>query len=153
MERDESVVGALEYELMLLSRYHLRPNDHGAAVLERSAHILLSRLEHVAPMTIKELAAALRLDGSTVHRQVAALLRRELVSYAPNDGGELARRVTPTAAGLRQLDETRRIYNEGVERVVEPWPKAKRAEFLALLRDFNFEVERLEGGRWPRRTT
>lgn len=151
MESDESVVSGLEYELMLLSRYHMRPHDHGGAILDRSALILLSRLEHVPPMTIKELATSLRLDGSTVHRQVAALLRSELVSYAPNDGGELARRISPTAAGRKRLDQTRRIYTEGVERVVEPWPQEKRVRFLDLLRDFNVDVERLEGGPWPRK--
>ncbi|MBP2412784.1 DNA-binding MarR family transcriptional regulator [Arthrobacter stackebrandtii] len=150
MERNAPVLQGLEYELMLFSRYYLRPHHNGDKVLDRSASVLLSRLENAPSMTLKELAGALRLDISTVHRQVAALLRQELLCYAQNDGGELARRVQPTPAGLAALAQTRGVYQEGIGRVIEAWPSEKRAQFLALLRDFNEGVEVLEGGSWPR---
>ncbi len=140
----------LEYELMLLARHALRPHHRREEVLDRSAMVLLSRLENVPPMTLKELAAALRLDGSTVHRQVAALLRTEMLAYAPNDGGEVARRVAPTGAGIGAMKATRSIHAQGIERVVDGWPEPRRAHFLALLQEFNSDVERLEGSSWPR---
>jgi DNA-binding MarR family transcriptional regulator len=143
------VLGQLEYELMLLSRYHLRPHHSKDIVLDRSAVVLLSRLENVPPMTLKELAASLRLDASTVHRQVAALLRNDHVGYAPGSG-EVARRVTPTAAGLAALAETRTIFEEGIARVVADWPDDKQGQLHDLLRAFNQDIERLEGSAWPR---
>lgn len=74
--------------------------------------LLLSRLELVEAMTLKELSQALTLDTSTVHRQVAALLRSEYVHYVPGLPGEVARRLAPTAAGLAALVDTRAINEE-----------------------------------------
>ncbi|MEO6530109.1 MAG: MarR family winged helix-turn-helix transcriptional regulator [Specibacter sp.] len=150
MLHEKTVLEQLEYELMLFSRYHLRPHHAAEQTLERSASILLSRLENVPAMTLKELAHALRLDGSTVHRQVAALLRAELLAYAPNDGGEVARRVTPTDAGRAALARSRDTNATGLERVMDGWPQPRRAQFLGLLQGFNQNVERLEGSPWPR---
>lgn len=150
---EKTVLQRMEYELMLFSRYYLRPHHNAEKVLDRSAVILLSRLESAVPMTLKELAAALRLDGSTVHRQVAALLRSGLVGYAPNDGGQVARRIEPTSAGRDALRESRRIYARGIEQVIGDWPEEKREQFLGLLMDFNHEVERIEGSHWPRSRT
>lgn len=147
---ENSVLERMEYELMLFSRYYLRPQHGADGLLDRSAFVLLSRLENVSPMTLKELAATLRLDGSTVHRQVAALLRPELLTYAAHDGGELARRVTPTAAGRAALEQTRDTYAQGIDRVIFEWSAAKRAQFVGLLQDFNQSVEELEGSPWPR---
>lgn len=147
---EKKVIGALEYELMLLARHALRPHPRSGEVLDRSAMVLLSRLENVPPMTLKELSAALRLDGSTVHRQTAALLRAGFLAYAPRDGGEVARRVAPTAAGLVALAGTRDIYEQGLEAVVRAWPDERRRQLVEILQAFNEDVERVEGGPWPR---
>ncbi len=150
---EKKVLGQLEYELMLMARYALRPHHRQGEVLDRSAMVLLSRLENVPPMTLKELACALRLDGSTVHRQSAALLRAALLDYAPRDGGEVARRVTPTEAGITALGNTRRIYEQGLEGVVRDWPDERRSQLVSMLQAFNEDVERLEGALWPRSET
>ncbi|WP_207343680.1 MarR family winged helix-turn-helix transcriptional regulator [Arthrobacter sp. E3] len=147
---ETNVLGQLEYELMLLARYALRPQHRQDEVLDRSAMVLLSRLENVPPMTLKELSCALRLDGSTVHRQSAALLRAGLLDYAPRDGGEVARRVMPTLAGTAALANTRSIYEQGLEGVVRDWPAERRSQLVGMLQAFNKEVERLEGALWPR---
>ncbi|GAA4377600.1 MarR family winged helix-turn-helix transcriptional regulator [Paeniglutamicibacter cryotolerans] len=140
----------LQYELMLFSRYHLRPHHNDEPLLERSAQVLLSRMEHVEPMTLKELSRALRLDASTIHRQTAALLRQGYLEYAQHQPGEVARRMAPTAEGLAMLDSTRGALREGIEKVVGRWPEEKGELFAALLREFNEGVEQLEGTSWPR---
>lgn len=147
---DKRVLGQLEYELMLLARYALRPQHRNEEVLDRSAMVLLSRLENVAPMTLKELSCALRLDVSTVHRQSAALLRVGLMDYAPRDSGEVARRLTHTEAGLAALAHTRTIYERGLESVVKDWSEERRVELANMLRSFNEDVEQIEGALWPR---
>ena len=147
---EKKVLGQLEYELMLLARHSLRPHRRHEEVLERSAMVLLSRLENVPPMTLKELSCALRLDGSTVHRQSAALLRAGLLDYAPRDGGEVARRITPTDAGIAALANTRSIYEQGLESVVRDWPDERRLQLLDMRQAFNQDVERIEGALWPR---
>ncbi len=145
-----SLLDRLEYEFMLLSRYQQRPHHNAEPVLDRSAFILLSRLENVPPMTLKELAAALRLDASTVHRQVASLLRNGHGEYAAGDGSEVARRVAPTPVGRAALAATRASYRAGLERVMDSWPEERRQQFLQLLLAFNQDVELMEGSPWPR---
>ena len=140
----------MQYELMLFSRYHLRPFDTAEPMLERSAYVLLNRLEHATPMTLKELSLALLLDTSTVHRQVGVLLRHGHVCYATGTPGEVARRITPTAEGLTALRGTRKSYETGLRRVVGEWPDAKQHDFMEMLREFNQTVECIEDAPWPR---
>lgn len=149
MDSDDSVQ-QMQCELMLLSRHQLRPHSGEVPLIERSAYLLLSRLELVDPMTLKELSNALRLDSSTVHRQLAALLRSGHVEYVRGAAGEVARRVAPTPAGLAALIQTRANNEVGLRSVVGNWPEDKRQQFLALLREFNQDVETLEGAPWPR---
>ncbi|MGP9501575.1 MarR family winged helix-turn-helix transcriptional regulator [Specibacter sp. AOP5-B1-6] len=144
-------VQQMQYELMLLSRHQLRPHPGEAPLIERSAFLLLSRLEPVEPMTLKELSHALRLDSSTVHRQLGALLRSGHVEYVRGAAGEVARRVAPTRAGLAALIQTRANNEAGLRGVVGDWPEDTRRQFLALLRKFNQDVETLEDAPWPRR--
>lgn len=143
-------LGQLQYELMLVSRYQLRPFYTDEPMLERSAYVLLNRLELTTPMTLKELSQALRLDASTIHRQVGTLLRHGHVCYSTGSPGEVARRITPTAEGIAALIATRKSYETGLRRVVGEWPTEKQLRFMELLREFNQDVERLEDAPWPR---
>lgn len=140
----------MQYELMLFFRYHLRPHYKSSLALERSAYVLLNRLEHCDPMTLKELSQALRLDTSTIHRQVGALMRHEHVAYVPGVAGEVARRIAPTEAGIEALVEARTSYEQGLRDVVGDWPPEKQRAFMGMLRDFNETVERIEDAPWPR---
>lgn len=140
----------LQYELMLFSRNYLKPHHSKDQVLDRSAYVLLSRLEFAEPMTLKEISEALSLDASTIHRQSAALLKAEYLEHVAPGAGQVARRVRATASGLAALAETRRIFEQGLDSVVGNWPETKQEQFESLLRDFNQQVESLEGKSWPR---
>ena len=141
-------VAGLENELVLLSRHHLRRGRSQS--LDRSAYILLGRLELAGAMTLKELASAFDLDISTVNRQVGALERNGLVERVPDPHGALARRVRPTELGLARLRADRVSSSEGVLRVVEGWPGERVGLLRELLMEFNQGIEELEGQRWPR---
>ena len=70
-------VEGIMYEHMLLLRVATQgvaPYGRSSA-LERSATVLLARLEAGGAMSIAELAEAFDLDVSTVHRQVAAAMK------------------------------------------------------------------------------
>lgn len=140
----------LQYELMLFSRNYLKPHHIKEQVLDRSAYVLLSRLEFAEPMTLKEISEALGLDASTIHRQSSALLKAAHLEHVAPGEGQVARRVRPTVTGLAALAQTRRIFEQGLESVVGNWPEVKQEQFESLLRDFNERVEALEGRSWPR---
>lgn len=139
----------IEYELTLLSRYHAlvqRADLH----LDRSAYLLLGRLELEQPMSLKELSCAFRLDISTINRQIGALRRQGLVERVEDPDGGLARKVRPTAEGLAKLHEDRRHSTAGVAKVLDGWSPQSRRALSELLLEFNQSVEGLEGRSWPR---
>lgn len=142
----------IEYELTLLSRYHVLA-QRAELHLDRSAYLLLGRLELQNPMSLKELACAFGLDISTINRQIGALRRQGLVERVEDPAGGLARKVQPTEAGLSQLRADREQSTAGVEKVVRDWSPESRQALSALLRQLNQSVEELEGRDWPRPST
>lgn len=143
----------VEYEQMLLSRHsflHQRGGRRRDGALERSAYVLLSRLEVQGPMSIGELSEAFGLDASTVNRQTAAVLRAGHVERIPDPAGGMARKFRLTEAGARALREEREGIVSSLERVMGDWAEEDIAAFAAYLRRFNTGIERLGARPWPR---
>ncbi|MFS0866637.1 MarR family winged helix-turn-helix transcriptional regulator [Microbacterium sp. 179-B 1A2 NHS] len=142
----------LVYEHMLLSRVAL----HGVAPyarqaeLDRSAAVLLSRLEAQGPMTIGELADAFGLDVSTVHRQVAAAMKDGLIERTEGPRGAGARTHQASAEGRRRLRAELEGRRTSVERVTREWDADELAEFVRLMRRFNEGAESVRERPWPR---
>lgn len=155
MNSDDTLRGAgrdLEREIVLLARHTALVNKARTSdqELDRSAYLLLSRLEISDPMTLKELADSFGLDISTVNRQTAALVRAGFAEKIADPEGGAARRLRATAAGLTALrrDRTRNI--SGINALVDDWDGADRRTLVALLRRLNEEIERRQGLHWPR---
>ncbi len=141
----------LALEHMLLTRHSSalarRRNEAG---LERSAYILLSRLEAEGPMSTAELADAFLLDTSTIHRQMTALLRAGLVERFAGSEGRLVRRFRMTSQGEQALAEHRAHLQELIAGLVEDWPVEDVEQFRTLLRRFNVAIEARQERPWPR---
>jgi DNA-binding MarR family transcriptional regulator len=144
------VLADIEYELTLLSRHYARSQRWAGQTLDRSGYLLLSRLELEHPLSLKELATAFRLDLSTIHRQVAVLLRQGLVEYTLDPEGGPAREIQPTRSGFDRLREDREQNRRGLERVVGTWGDRDLTHLHELLVRFNRGIEELEGRAWPR---
>ncbi|MFB7512193.1 MarR family winged helix-turn-helix transcriptional regulator [Streptomyces sp. NPDC056144] len=143
----------VEFETMLLSRHaHLyAPRSRAAGgQLDRSAYVLLSRIEMHGPMSIGQLSEAFGLDASTLNRQTAAMLRTGVVERIPDPEGGIARKFRITEEGARRLAADRDANIEGLDRVMEHWSAEDVARFAAFLERFNQDIERLEGRPWPR---
>ena len=148
MRGREHLLEAISRELTLVSRHQLATAAHG--VLERSAYLMLNRIDATGPMTARELADALQLEISTVTRQVAAMLREDVVERIPDPGGGLARRLRITETGATRLAADRERYRTGLARVVSDWPDEECVELYRLLRALNERIEDLQGTPWPR---
>ncbi|MFE0113838.1 MarR family winged helix-turn-helix transcriptional regulator, partial [Amycolatopsis sp. NPDC059019] len=146
------VLNGLSRELKLLSRHQVLPHSLATPLaLERSAFLLLSRLEADQPMSLRELAEAFGLDVSTVNRQVAALLRQGLAERIPDPGGGLARKLRATEEGKRKLGQDQAQHRAGLDMIMTHWSAADRHTFFELLRRFNEDIEALQGTTpWPR---
>jgi DNA-binding MarR family transcriptional regulator len=143
----------IEFETMLLGKYmHLLTprarGEHGR--LDRSAYLLLSRIQVEGPMSIGQLRDAFGLDASTLNRQTAAMARAGVVERIPDPEGGIARKFAITPEGARRLDADRTANISGLELVMTDWTPDEVADFATMLSRLNRDIERLDGRPWPR---
>lgn len=148
MRGREHLLEAISRELNLISRGHLASRARG--ILERSAYLLLNRIDATGPMTARELADALQLEISTVTRQIAAMLRENVVERIPDPAGGLASKLRITPTGEAHLTADRELYRTSLAQVVTNWPDEKCEDLYRLLRALNESIEQLQGTPWPR---
>lgn len=138
---------------MLLGRHSHLYNPRTRATggrLDRSAYVVLSRIQMDGPMSIGQLSEAFGLDASTLNRQTAAMMRAGLVERIPDPDGGMARKFRISAEGEQQLDADRADYTQGLEKVLSDWSPEEVAAFAGFLQRFNADIERLERRPWPR---
>ncbi|MFJ9931302.1 MULTISPECIES: MarR family winged helix-turn-helix transcriptional regulator [Streptomyces] len=142
----------VEFEHMVLGRHQLSSTTrrHQEGRLERSAYIMLSRIEVQGPMSIGQLSDAFQLDVSTVNRQTAHAMRAGLLERIPDPEGGMARKFRLTEEGERRLREERDTHVKDLDRVFEDWSAEDVETFARYLQRFNTSVERITGQPWPR---
>ncbi|MFJ6012991.1 MarR family winged helix-turn-helix transcriptional regulator [Streptomyces sp. NPDC092952] len=148
MNERERRLNDFERELTLLSRHFVASRGpRSGQSLDRSAYVLLTRLEAGEPLTLKQLAHTFQVGISTINRQVSAMLRKDLVERIPDPDGGMARKYRPTALGLERLRADREIGLEGVSRLIGAtgWTERRTRDFVTLLGELNQGIERLEG--------
>ncbi|WP_329413215.1 MarR family winged helix-turn-helix transcriptional regulator [Nocardia vinacea] len=148
---DDDELTRLVFELTLLSRHFpasllRRPGFQ----LDRSAYLILTRLEMDFPLSLRELSEAFQLDISTINRQVAAMLKQSLVERVPDPDGGIARKIRASAKGLELVTADREQSQEGIGAVVADWTAADIAQLSGLISRFNMSIEHLEENPWPR---
>ncbi|MQY29608.1 MarR family winged helix-turn-helix transcriptional regulator [Nocardia aurantia] len=148
----EKPTDRVEFECMLLGRYALnqRYRRDGTPILDRSAYLLLSRLELEGPMSIGQLSDAFHLDASTLNRQTAALLRGGLVERIADPDGGVARKFRISAAGERRLDDERTTNIGALTDLMDDWAPADVTAFADYLQRLNSRIEDRAGQPWPR---
>ncbi|CAL2069730.1 MULTISPECIES: MarR family winged helix-turn-helix transcriptional regulator [Streptomyces] len=142
----------VEFEHMVLGRHQLSSTTrrHQEGRMERSAYIMLSRIEVQGPMSIGQLSDAFQLDVSTVNRQTAHAMRAGLLERIPDPEGGMARKFRLTGEGERKLREERELHVQDLDRVFEDWSADDVEHFARYLQRFNTSVERITGQPWPR---
>ncbi|WP_405784165.1 MarR family winged helix-turn-helix transcriptional regulator [Streptomyces sp. NBC_00859] len=139
----------IEREMTLLARYRYMDVAQPTR-LERSAYVLLCRIEIDGPLSIGQLVDALALDTSTLNRQTAAMTRAGLVERIPDPEGGLARKFRMTEEGARKLRADRQDTVDGLRRVLADWTPEEAEMFAAALERFNTSIETMIGQPWPR---
>lgn len=148
---DKAALQRLVFELTLLSRHFpasllRRPGFQ----LDRSAFLLLTRLEIDSPLSLRELSEAFQLDISTINRQVGAMLKHGLVERVTDPDGGIARKLRASAKGLELLAADRKQSHEGIGAVVADWADADVSMLSELVSRFNESIEHIEDNPWPR---
>ncbi|MEV0380685.1 MarR family transcriptional regulator [Nonomuraea sp. NPDC050643] len=151
---DAEQAGAqVERELLILTRQRELTTPQpalGDDRLERSAYVLLTRLEVQGPMSIADFVDAFGLAASTFNRQTAVLLKDGLVERTLDPQGAIARKFRITRKGAERLTAERDRLATGIAKVLADWPSERLERFIADLRQFNTDVERHSGRPWPR---
>ncbi|MEW2404136.1 MarR family transcriptional regulator [Streptomyces sp. NPDC046862] len=143
----------IERELLILMRHRELAAPRGprdADALDRSAYVLLSRLEVQGPMSIPDFVEAFGLAPSTFTRQTAPLLRDGLVERMLDPDGGVARKLRITEKGAKRLAAQREETASKLAEVLTDWPAERLRRFVADLERFNTDIERLAGRPWPR---
>ncbi|MGO4616426.1 MarR family winged helix-turn-helix transcriptional regulator [Nocardia sp. 2YAB30] len=148
---DSTALTRLAFELSLLARHFpaALPRRPGFQ-LDRSAYLILTRLELDAPLSLRELSEAFQLDISTINRQVGAMLKQGLVDRVPDPDGGIARKIRASAKGLELLAADRAQSRQGIGSVVADWADADVDQLSRLIARFNQSVEHIEDNPWPR---
>jgi DNA-binding MarR family transcriptional regulator len=136
----DPAISMIETEVaMLLRRAEATRRTGGARAntLDRSAYLILRRLDEHGPQNVKAVADALGLDGSTVNRQVTAMERDGLVRRTRAVPDARVTLVQPTAAGLRRMTGVRAAREDLYTQVLATWPDGDRRTLASLLTRLN----------------
>ncbi|MFI7301188.1 MarR family winged helix-turn-helix transcriptional regulator [Streptomyces sp. NPDC050121] len=143
----------MERELLILMRHMTMAGPRGPgkqAGLDRSAYVLLSRLEAQGPMSIPELVEAFGLASSTLNRQTTALLKNGLVERTIDPSGSIVHKFRITEEGLSRLKAERDRTASGLDQTLSDWTPERLERFIDDLEQFNTDIERTTGRPWPR---
>ncbi|KQR37469.1 MarR family winged helix-turn-helix transcriptional regulator [Microbacterium sp. Leaf159] len=144
----ERRIADIEYEQMVQSRYAIaqlqRKTDEE---LERSAYLLLSRIDAEGPKSIGELSEIFRLDASTVQRQTGSAMRAGLLDRIPDPAGGIARKFQITPDGRDRLATVRERSVTALERILTKWTDDEVSQFADMLHRFNADIENYTSAR------
>jgi DNA-binding MarR family transcriptional regulator len=140
---DDDAVTVIEAQVALLLRLadRNRRSTALATSLERSAYLALRLLDTTGPAGINEIADHLRLDASTVTRQVLAM---EAAGYVTRErDAQDGRRavVTVTPAGAAALAETRAARADVYAGVLTDWSVEDQHRLAAMLTRLNADLD------------
>jgi DNA-binding MarR family transcriptional regulator len=140
---DDDASAEVETQVALLLRLadRNRRTTRLAATLERSAYLALRLLDTTGPAGINEIADHLRLDASTVTRQVLAMEAAGFVTRErdAHDGRRAV--VTMTPAGTTALAETRAARADVYADILADWSPDDRRQLATLLTRLNDDLD------------
>lgn len=130
-------VNALEQELAYLVRWLEAVQRRRRYKLERAHYLLLNLLIEDGSQSVGRIAERLRLDASTVTRQVAVMTDLGLVCKQPRPEDRRGGMVCVTDWGRTQAGDVQLERVKRVEQLVQDWPEAKREQLVDSLSGLN----------------
>jgi MarR family 2-MHQ and catechol resistance regulon transcriptional repressor len=134
----------------LLRIYQFRDRDRtGYRGMTITQCYTLERLIRQGPMTLNELADAMKLQKSTVSRIVGTMVRKGFVRRERHQGDRRAVALTPTVSGRRRYFRIEADLVEENRRLLEDFSPRVRLSVIALIERLTEaaarrEVERME---------
>lgn len=133
----------IEHEIFTLFRHtfaiQIRTAE-GEAELDRSTYAILGLLDDDGPQRLGQIAAAFRLDPSTITRQVQTAVRHGLAAKHTDPSDRRASILSLTDKGRSRIQSVRAYRNQALAEVLAGWPDREQKDLLRLLRRFNASV-------------
>ena len=132
-------IGVVELELIKLVRNLETFARRGSLYsrVDRAGYLAMRVLDDLGPVSTNVLAQALRLDASTVTRQIAALERSGLIERRPDPADGRSSSIVLTTEGRRCMREVEQERRRSIETLVSDWDDAERAGLAAVLARLN----------------
>jgi len=127
--------------LLRLADRNRRRSRRLEGTLERSAYLALGRLVEGGPAGINEIADHLRLDASTVTRQVLQMEAAGYVCRSRDDNDGRRSVIDATPEGCAALEATRRARAEVYAEVLEDWRSDDLRTLAASLTRLNASLD------------
>lgn len=141
MNADQTQLARLEQSMGRVMRGSRRHMAGRSGRLEGAGYIVLTSLERCEPARMSELAALLRLDASTVSRQLRGLEEAGLIRREPDPDDRRATRVRISDQGWEELTLQRRERHAVLAAAMADWDAADRARLTELLERLAEAVE------------
>lgn len=109
--------------------------------LEGAGYMLLGCLTLAEPARLSDLATMLRLDASTVSRQVRALEEAGLVHREPDPGDRRATRLLLSEPGRTELRLQHHERNAALAAATSSWTEVDRETLMTLLERLAADLE------------
>ncbi|PSR36442.1 MAG: MarR family transcriptional regulator [Sulfobacillus thermosulfidooxidans] len=139
---DDSVA-QVEYAVAALVRLvtAAHPRDPRIAALDRSAYLILHEvLSHPDPPAVQDLAGELKVDLSTMSRQVSAMEAKGLLERVPEPHNSRVHRVQATQYGRDQFKLMKSARLEVYKDILDDWPEGERARLAYYLQKLSESV-------------
>jgi DNA-binding MarR family transcriptional regulator len=121
----------------------------GGLELERSAFLLLGRINVGGPARLSRLAEDSCLEPSTISRQVAALEAAGLVARTTDTSDRRASVIAATPEGERVYLRSKEVWLGALRDLLADWTPAERSEFARLFTKFNDAIAAQSHARAP----
>lgn len=142
------LIGDIEVELLKLVR-HLETFGRRYSMyarVDRAGYLAMRTLDALGPVSANGLARALRLDASTVTRQITVLERQGYVDRCANPADGRSSTIVLTDEGRRAMHQVQRERREQISRLVSDWDEDGQASLGQSLSRLNAAlVNRVSG--------
>ena len=93
------------------------------------------------PLSLKELAEAMQVEGPHATRQVQRLVARGLIEKTVDPQDRRVARITLTAEGLDMIDRYHAVVKRWMRDAVADWPAEERQQVCTLIRRWVDDIE------------
>lgn len=144
--RDDTIA-QVEYAVAVLVRLltATRPKNPRVAALDRSAYLILHEvLSHPEPLSVQDLATILKVDLSTMSRQIAVMESKGLLQRVLESDDSRTHQVRATPIGQTHFASMREARRGVYHQILQDWSADETKQLALALERLNESVRQYQ---------